>query len=98
MRCFDCAFAHELRGNLGMMECRRYAPRPNSVRLTTEEFPSEYVQNEPYWPVVHEEDWCGEFQQRQDRTETDEQSRTQPTSANPPTDRNPTRPGTTHAT
>lgn len=37
-------------------ECRRYAPRPRVAEL------SNARQQESWWPIVMQGEWCGEFQ------------------------------------
>ena len=48
-KCSQCRFYIEKQEKLG--ECRRYAPRPNVLKIN--------------WCKVSIDHWCGEFEQRQ---------------------------------
>ena len=51
-KCIECKFwLHRRTTNVG--ECRRYAPRKGGAGVFD-------------WPVTRREDWCGEFQPRDD--------------------------------
>jgi hypothetical protein len=50
--CSNCRFwlSHEEPGPDADGECRRYAPRPGSTKMS--------------WPRTKEADWCGEYEPR----------------------------------
>ncbi len=65
MKCRDCSYWDDC----GSQEtshgyCRRYAPRPVCLRLSTGEDARCSI-----WPEVHRDEWCGEFVSKQKENE-----------------------------
>lgn len=56
--CLECTYAAKDEGTAeGQWRCRRYAPRPGDSAV---------------WPIVNEDDWCGDFLPRGTLDESEE--------------------------
>jgi hypothetical protein len=55
-QCSLCRFAIARDEDLDMFKCRRHAPRPHPKRE------SEHIETEWEWPLVLDDEWCGEFE------------------------------------
>ena len=57
--CKRCIYFDDWEGGSGNGTCKRYAPRPKlRSKLRFVDDANEFYAT---WPVVHEEEWCGEF-------------------------------------
>jgi hypothetical protein len=60
--CKNCYFADEWDDEVsGLGECHRFPPSM-ATRLNSDRSHTERPQNGG-WPLVHDDDWCGEFKQ-----------------------------------
>lgn len=55
-RCDQCRFSCQIGGAIEIMICRRHAPKPMAERGDGD---STF---DTIWPMVLDDDWCGEFQ------------------------------------
>lgn len=59
--CATCYFYHH-----GDGECRRYAPKPVwEYQIKREIERNDFNFARPWWPVMGDDDWCGEFKKEQ---------------------------------
>jgi hypothetical protein len=58
--CRDCKFYYDPSSRTG--ECHRHAPSP----LLFSHEDKEPLRTEVMWPLVHEQEWCGDFQKLED--------------------------------
>lgn len=67
MKCLDCRFSDmDIEGDLMTMICRRYPP--TIIGIGDTEHAAETGHDAGIaWPVVQEDDWCGEFEQTRGR-------------------------------
>jgi hypothetical protein len=56
--CENCRFFAPSTSGTG--DCRRHAPAPSNVRIRRMD--EDCPRFESWWPVMNEDDWCGEFQ------------------------------------
>jgi len=61
-QCFNCAWSKPKTEHIGLFECRRYAPRGGNDFVNGEaNFNNPTLMPHAWWPVVFDEDFCGEF-------------------------------------
>ena len=70
MNCSECAFGFSYMINSSeFVECRRHAPTPHGVTVIPDVDADPCYDASPVWPLVSDNDWCGEFQRSQTPTE-----------------------------
>ena len=66
MKCEDCKYVSYDEAT-GIFDCHHYAPRP-VAELPREGCPMGSDFTRTLWPIVNPEDWCGEFEAKEETT------------------------------